>query len=104
MLCEFCEKPINGMPYKCKYCSGIFCDEHRIPEAHKCSNIDNFGRPWFKDGTIEEEINDLEKENVGLKEILLGHIQSSTSRKEALDRFNKNEFKITKLNDKRKKY
>jgi hypothetical protein len=97
MLCEFCEKPINSMPYKCKFFGSRFCDEHRLPEAHKCSDIDTGGK-WFPDKTVEE-ISKLEKENVWLKEILLGHIQSTMSRKEALDRFNNNEFRINKLKD-----
>jgi hypothetical protein len=99
MLCGFCEKPINGMPYKCKFCEGRFCDEHRIPEAHKCPDIDTGGK-WFPGKTPEQEISDLEKENVRLQKIVLGHIQSPMSRKEALDKLNKNALLLTKLKDK----
>ena len=24
------------MPYRCNYCGGYFCDEHRLPEFHDC--------------------------------------------------------------------
>jgi len=25
---------------KCKYCNNIYCSEHRLPEDHKCINLD----------------------------------------------------------------
>ena len=104
MLCEFCEKSINGLPFKCKRCSGIFCDEHHLPEAHKCSNLDiHFEGKWFRNYEYpDKEISDLEKKNVRLQEILLGHIRSTMSRKEALDLFNENTLLINKLKDRRK--
>ncbi|MFZ2411276.1 MAG: zinc finger AN1 domain-containing stress-associated protein, partial [Candidatus Methanoperedens sp.] len=88
MLCEFCEKPINSMPYNCKFCGSIFCGEHRLPEAHKCSNLNipSDGK-WFKPyENSEQKISDLEKENVRLQGILLGRIESTMGRKEALDK------------------
>lgn len=105
MLCEFCEKSINFMPFKCKRCSGIFCEEHHLPEAHKCSNLDiHFEGKWFRNyENPEQKISDLERENLRLQEILLGHIHSTMSRKEALDLFNENILLINKLNDRRKK-
>jgi hypothetical protein len=35
--CEFCGKEIGYLPFKCKYCGGIFCKVHRLPENHACS-------------------------------------------------------------------
>ena len=33
--CEFC-KISNFLPYNCKLCQKLFCDEHKIPENHNC--------------------------------------------------------------------
>ncbi|MFX0010063.1 MAG: AN1-type zinc finger protein [Candidatus Hermodarchaeota archaeon] len=35
--CEFCGEQISFLPFKCKYCGGAFCKEHRLPEYHQCS-------------------------------------------------------------------
>ena len=34
--CDICGKK-ETLPYKCKYCGGTFCSEHRLPEAHDCT-------------------------------------------------------------------
>lgn len=34
--CEFCGKE-DYLPFKCRYCGGYFCIEHRLPENHNCS-------------------------------------------------------------------
>jgi Zn-dependent protease len=33
--CEYCGKDVV-LPFKCTYCGGSFCAEHRIPESHAC--------------------------------------------------------------------
>jgi Zn-dependent protease len=33
--CQKCEKEIF-LPFKCPYCGGYFCSEHRLPENHDC--------------------------------------------------------------------
>ncbi|MHA1436580.1 MAG: AN1-type zinc finger domain-containing protein [Promethearchaeota archaeon] len=35
--CEFCGDEIGYLPFKCKYCGGIYCKKHRLPENHECS-------------------------------------------------------------------
>ncbi|MHA1763782.1 MAG: AN1-type zinc finger domain-containing protein [Promethearchaeota archaeon] len=35
--CDYCNKPIGYLPFKCKYCGGTFCKIHRLPENHECS-------------------------------------------------------------------
>ncbi|MFB0561735.1 MAG: AN1-type zinc finger domain-containing protein [Candidatus Lokiarchaeia archaeon] len=35
--CEFCGKG-EYLPFKCRYCSGYFCIDHRLPENHNCSS------------------------------------------------------------------
>jgi len=102
MLCEFCKKPINSIPYKCKYCYDFFCDEHHLPERHKCSNLPSKGEWFITNEHSEQKISDLEKENMRLQEILLGHIQSSMNRKEAMDLMYKNTIQINNLKDKKR--
>lgn len=36
--CEYCGKEVL-LPFKCKFCGGYFCEEHRIPEKHDCPNL-----------------------------------------------------------------
>jgi membrane associated rhomboid family serine protease len=33
--CDICGKE-EYLPFKCKYCGGTFCAEHRLPEKHNC--------------------------------------------------------------------
>jgi Zn-dependent protease len=33
--CEYCGNDVV-LPFKCAYCGGSFCAEHRIPESHAC--------------------------------------------------------------------
>lgn len=33
------------MPYRCKYCGGYFCDQHRLPEFHDCQGEYNQVKP-----------------------------------------------------------
>ena len=35
MNCEFCGKE-ESLPFVCNYCGGVFCGDHRLPEAHMC--------------------------------------------------------------------
>ncbi|MHB9288286.1 rhomboid family intramembrane serine protease [Halobacteriales archaeon Cl-PHB] len=42
--CDVCGKQEN-MPYQCRHCGGTFCSEHRLPEAHDCPGLDNWGDP-----------------------------------------------------------
>ncbi len=36
-FCETCGEEIGYLPFKCKYCGGVFCKKHRLPENHHCS-------------------------------------------------------------------
>jgi len=35
MKCEFCGAE-EALPFVCNYCGGVFCSNHRLPEAHQC--------------------------------------------------------------------
>ncbi len=37
-VCQYCGKP-TYLPFRCPYCGGIFCEEHRLPEAHNCPSL-----------------------------------------------------------------
>jgi len=36
MKCQHCDKE-EPLPFKCPYCNGYFCAEHRLPESHSCT-------------------------------------------------------------------
>lgn len=37
-VCAMCDKHVT-MPFKCKFCGGLYCDEHRLPESHDCTGL-----------------------------------------------------------------
>jgi hypothetical protein len=39
--CDYCGKDID-LPFKCKFCGGIFCSSHRLPEAHECTGLEEY--------------------------------------------------------------
>ncbi|MCW4013051.1 MAG: site-2 protease family protein [Candidatus Bathyarchaeota archaeon] len=41
--CDYCGRD-EYMPFRCKYCGGYFCSEHRLPEMHNCSGNYQFSR------------------------------------------------------------
>lgn len=38
MKCQACDKDVD-LPFRCPYCGGAFCGDHRIPENHACPRI-----------------------------------------------------------------
>ncbi|QCS42480.1 rhomboid family intramembrane serine protease [Natrinema versiforme] len=42
--CDVCGKDEN-MPYNCRHCGGTFCADHRLPENHDCSGLQNWNDP-----------------------------------------------------------
>lgn len=38
MNCDKCQKE-TFLPFKCQYCGGYFCSDHRLPENHECPRI-----------------------------------------------------------------
>ncbi|WP_174591062.1 AN1-type zinc finger domain-containing protein [Methanocella conradii] len=36
--CDICGE-YELLPFKCKYCGGTFCGEHRLPEKHDCTGL-----------------------------------------------------------------
>jgi hypothetical protein len=48
MKCYACEAS-TGLPFKCKFCSHQFCDEHRLPEDHNCSGLKSYKEKRLKE-------------------------------------------------------
>ncbi|MEM2987631.1 MAG: AN1-type zinc finger domain-containing protein [Candidatus Bathyarchaeia archaeon] len=44
MKCQKCAKE-TVLPFKCPYCGGYFCTEHRLPENHECPKIESARAP-----------------------------------------------------------
>lgn len=36
--CDYCGK-YEMLPFNCKYCGGVFCSSHRLPEYHECTGL-----------------------------------------------------------------
>jgi len=56
MECGYCHKVSNELPYKCKFCGGTFCSDHRLPENHECIGLES-----YKDVKHEEFKEDVVK-------------------------------------------
>jgi len=52
--CDVCGT-VENMPYQCRHCGGTFCAEHRLPEAHDCPGLENWGDP---DGVFDSGFDD----------------------------------------------
>ncbi|TFF94814.1 MAG: hypothetical protein EU543_00310 [Promethearchaeota archaeon] len=35
--CFYCNKEIQKIPFRCKYCGKVYCHIHRLPENHECN-------------------------------------------------------------------
>lgn len=57
--CDFCGKE-DYLPFKCRYCNGYFCAEHRLPENHNCSKA--YQAPK-KERKTKKEPREMEKES-----------------------------------------
>jgi hypothetical protein len=48
--CEKCNREV-ALPFTCSYCGRGFCDEHRLPESHECSNQPTVAPPFARPQT-----------------------------------------------------
>ncbi|GAA0292409.1 rhomboid family intramembrane serine protease [Halarchaeum salinum] len=60
--CDRCGKQV-GMPYRCRFCGGTYCEDHRLPENHECPGLDEWNDPAGVFGP--EETGREEKSRVG---------------------------------------
>ncbi|ADB61508.1 Rhomboid family protein [Haloterrigena turkmenica DSM 5511] len=42
--CDVCGKD-ESMPYNCRHCGGTFCADHRLPENHDCTGLQDWNDP-----------------------------------------------------------
>lgn len=57
MDCDHCGREPEGIAYTCSQCGEQFCEDHRLPEAHRCPalsaekarQLEDSSEPWFKD-------------------------------------------------------
>lgn len=38
MRCQLCDKEVD-LPFRCSYCQGYFCIDHKLPENHQCPEL-----------------------------------------------------------------
>jgi len=57
--CAYCKRKIRELPFKCKFCHGVYCSNHRLPESHRCKGLGEHKKytksRWF--GTIEKNFS-----------------------------------------------
>jgi len=46
--------PALAMPFVCKYCGGYYCEDHRLPENHKCIGLELW-KAWKQKKEIKIE-------------------------------------------------
>lgn len=56
MECGVCGRQ-EEMSFRCRYCKGYFCPEHRLPPNHNCLFLDDFMRQPEKDREFIEYIH-----------------------------------------------
>ncbi len=57
MYCDFCGDD-EVIPFKCRYCEGIFCSVHRLPPNHNCAFLDDFLKQPARDREFLEHIHE----------------------------------------------
>ncbi len=55
MKCNYCGKE-EVLPFKCQYCQGFFCAEHRLPENHACPQMEKARAPREVAPAFEYEV------------------------------------------------
>jgi hypothetical protein len=52
--CDVCGKGVD-LPYNCRRCGGTYCAEHRLPENHSCTGLNEWNDP---DGVFDSGFDD----------------------------------------------
>jgi len=69
--CEYCGREVL-LPFKCPYCGGLFCAEHRLPEKHECLFLPK-KRFWYqKQRRVIERREQMKREKLSEKPSGLG--------------------------------
>ena len=81
MKCQLCSEEV-ALPFKCPYCKGLYCSEHRLPENHDCSKKELVLTPRKENVKIKQWNQDNFKSNVQIRNFNVRRI-----------RFNRDEIK-----------
>jgi membrane associated rhomboid family serine protease len=58
--CDICGEEV-ALPFKCRYCGGTFCSNHRLPENHSCKRLSE-ARPPKQEKLDQDSIPSREPE------------------------------------------
>ncbi|MEM2104315.1 MAG: AN1-type zinc finger domain-containing protein [Candidatus Bathyarchaeia archaeon] len=53
MKCQKCGEE-TFLPFRCPYCAGYFCSEHRLPENHECPKIECARAPAKEENLVQQ--------------------------------------------------
>ncbi|MFB6207290.1 MAG: rhomboid family intramembrane serine protease [Haloglomus sp.] len=73
--CAVCGKHVD-MPYRCNRCGENYCAEHRLPENHSCSGLNDWNDP---DGVFDSGFDDSVTQRGGSSSGLSEQLSSLTS-------------------------
>jgi len=67
--CDVCGKE-EFLPYKCTYCGGTFCSEHRLPEKHQCEGLYDIPVRVVRDDEVRKPvINEARKRELSIYDL-----------------------------------
>lgn len=52
LKCQVCGNEVD-LPFQCSYCQAYFCNKHRLPESHECSNMPREPPPYISTTYVE---------------------------------------------------
>lgn len=62
--CDECGKE-TYMPFRCRYCGGYYCEEHRLPEFHNCTGLYQSRRPERSYTRSSSKVNSVRRSGGG---------------------------------------
>lgn len=65
MKCQQCGKEAD-LPFRCSYCQGYFCIDHKLPENHQCPNVPKQPKFWYQKKKLVEKQALLAESKVGI--------------------------------------
>lgn len=61
MRCQVCDREV-ALPFRCSYCQGHFCIEHKLPENHQCPDLPKEKFWYQKEKITKEQVSNAERE------------------------------------------
>lgn len=72
--CEYCGESTGELAFECNYCGTSFCQIHRLPEAHECTNLSD-ARPPTSATDEADAFTDWSRGAESIDEIDLGKLR-----------------------------